>query len=112
MLPIRIGNRAIPDEVMRAVAAFITLYVGVFAVTTAGLAWLEGDFVTAFTATIACLGNIGPGLAGVGPMLNFADLHPVSRGLLTFNMYAGRLEVVVVFIVFNADFWYFPRRRG
>ena len=112
VLPIRIGSRAIPDEVMRAVSAFITLYVGLFAVGTAVLAWLEGDFITAFTATIACLGNIGPGLASVGPMLNFADLHPVSRGLLTFLMYAGRLEVVVVFIVLNADFWHFPRRRS
>jgi trk system potassium uptake protein len=109
VLPVRVGNRAIPDEVMRAVAGFITLYVGLFAVSTAVLAWFEADFVTAFTAAIACLGNIGPGLEAVGPMLSFAELHPVSRALLTFNMYAGRLEIVIVFIVFNADFWRVPR---
>lgn len=56
-------------------------------------------------ASIACLGNIGPGLAPVGPMLTFADLHPVARALLTFDMYAGRLEVVAVFLVFTSAWW-------
>jgi len=112
VLPVRVGNRSISDEVLRAVAGFITLYVGLFAVSTAVLAWLEADFVTAFTAAIACLGNVGPGLEAVGPMLHFAELHPLSRALLTFNMYAGRLEIVVVFIVFNGDFWRVPRTRA
>lgn len=110
VLPLRIGNLAISNEVMQAVAAFISLYVGLFIASTAALSWLEGDFITAFTATIACLGNIGPGLATVGPMLSFADLHPLSRSILIFDMYAGRLEVITVFVVFNRDFWQFPRR--
>ena len=49
-------------------AAFITLYVTLFAVTTVTLVLLGKDFTTAFSAAIACLGNIGPGLARVGPM--------------------------------------------
>ena len=112
VLPVRVGSRVVSEEVLRAVAAFITLYVVLFAFSTAVLVSLGADFVTAFTASIACIGNIGPGLASVGPMLNFADLHPVSRALLTFDMYAGRLEVVTVFIIFNADFWRLPRGRA
>ena len=112
VLPVRLGHRVISNEVMQAVAAFITLYVGLFVVSTAVLAWLEADFITAFTAAIACLGNTGPGLATVGPMQSFAELHPLSRILLTFIMYAGRLEVITVFIVFNADFWALPRIRA
>ncbi|CAN5801026.1 TrkH family potassium uptake protein [soil metagenome] len=109
VLPVRVGNRVVPEEVLRAVSAFITLYIGLFAVTTAVVTVLGADFVTAFTASIACIGNIGPGLNSVGPMASFADLHPVSRGMLIFAMYAGRLEVVTVFVVFDPQWWRLPR---
>jgi len=111
VVPLRVGQRTVPEEVLRAVAAFITLYIGLFAVTTLVLVWLGADFVTALTAAIACIGNIGPGLGAAGPMLNFAELHPVSRGLLTFGMYAGRLEVITVFILLDAETWRLPRLR-
>ncbi|HEX7002767.1 MAG TPA: TrkH family potassium uptake protein [Trueperaceae bacterium] len=111
VLPVRLGRRAVPEEVLRAVAAFITLYVLLFAVGTAILVVLGSDFITAFTASIACLGNIGPGLARVGPMLNFTEIHPLGRALLIFEMYAGRLEVVTVFVVFTVDWWRLPRRN-
>ncbi len=109
VLPVRMGGRVVPEDVLRSVAAFITLYVALFAVTTVALVVLGSDFTTAFSAAIACLGNIGPGLAGVGPMGSFADLHPVAKGLLTFSMYAGRLEVVTVFAVFAPGWWRVPR---
>lgn len=108
VLLVHVGGRTIPEEVLRAVAAFITLYVVVFAFSTAVLTWLGADFTTAFTASIAALGNIGPGLASVGPMLSFAELHPISRALLIFDMYAGRLELVTVFVVFDPHLWQAP----
>ncbi len=110
VLPLRVGNRVVPEEVLRAVSGFITLYIGLFALTTAVLVLFGADFITAFTAAITCIGNTGPGLATVGPMNHFADLHPVSRALLTFGMYAGRLEVVTVFVVFDPEWWRLPRR--
>ena len=111
VLPVRVGNHLVEEEVLRAVAAFLTLYLSLFAVIAGVVIWLGADIVTGLTASIACIGNVGPGLGAVGPMLNFADLHPVSRALLIFAMYAGRLEVVTVFIVFNRDFWHLPKRR-
>lgn len=109
VLPVRMGDRVVPEDVLRSVAAFITLYVTLFAVTTVVLVLLGKDFTTAFSAAIACLGNIGPGLGGVGPMGSFADLHPGAKALLTFCMYAGRLEVVTVFAVFAPGWWRLPR---
>jgi trk system potassium uptake protein TrkH len=111
ILPVRVGRQIIPDEVLRAVAAFITLYILLFAFLTAVLAWLGEDFTTALTASIAAVGNIGPGLADVGPMLNFADIHPAGRALLIFGMYAGRLEIVTVLVLLDPDLWRLPRRR-
>jgi trk system potassium uptake protein TrkH len=110
--PVMVGRRVVGEEVIRSVAAFITLYLLLFAVTTWTVTVLGEDFTTAFTAAVACIGNIGPGLGAVGPMANFAELHPVSKALLTFGMYAGRLEVVTVFVLLNRDFWYLPRRKG
>lgn len=92
-------------------AAFITLFVALTAVTTVALAVLGADLTTAFTAAIACVGNIGPGLATVGSMASFAELHPLSRTVLIFGMYAGRLEVVAVFLVFLRGFWRVPQRN-
>lgn len=104
-----VGGRVVPDDVVQAVAVFITLYVALFVVSTSTLVVLGEDFVTAFSAAIACIGNIGPGLAGVGPMGNFADLHAVSRALLIFDMYAGRLEIITVFVMLDPDWWRLPR---
>jgi trk system potassium uptake protein TrkH len=109
VLPLRIGARAVPDEVLRAVAAFLTLYVALFIAIATVLAVQGLDFTTAFTAAIASLGNVGPGLGMVGPMASYGDLPTASKALLTFAMYAGRLEVVAVFVVFTPDWWKVPR---
>ena len=111
VLPVRLGRSIVPEEVLKAVGAFMTLYILLFATSAAILAIFGADYVTAFTASIACLGNIGPGFADVGPMSSFADLHPVSRAVLVFDMYAGRMEVVAVFVMFTRDWWRLPRRN-
>ena len=111
VFPVRVGNRVVPEDVLSAVGGFITLYVALIAASTVVLVAFGTDFVTAFTASVAAVGNVGPGLAAVGPMANFADLHPVSRSVLIFDMYAGRLEVVTVFVIFTRRWWHLPRRH-
>ncbi|MFU8888555.1 MAG: TrkH family potassium uptake protein [Trueperaceae bacterium] len=109
VLPVRMGARVVPEDVQRSVAAFITLYLSLFALSTVALVLLGEDFTTAFSAAIACLGNIGPGLGAVGPMENFAGLHPAAKAVLIFCMYAGRLEVVTVFALVTRAWWRRPR---
>ncbi len=109
ILPIRVGSRIVSEEVLRAVAAFITLYTLLIVLSTLLLALLGEDLVTAFTAAAATVGNVGPGLGGVGPMASFADIHPLGRLLLIFNMYAGRLEIVTVFVLATTSWWRWPR---
>ncbi|MFA7459461.1 MAG: TrkH family potassium uptake protein [Trueperaceae bacterium] len=111
VMPVRVGDRIVPEEVMRSVVAFLTLYLSLFVTGTVTLVFLGEDLQTAFTAAIACLGNTGVGLGPIGPLGTFESLHPLSRAVLTFLMYAGRLEVVTVFVVFDASFWRRPRRR-
>ena len=105
VLPVKLGGRVVPDEVMRAVVVFMLFYMLIFAVFTGIVALLGADIVTAMTATIASLGNVGPGMGSVGPMGSFAHLHPLSKVVLTIAMWVGRLELITVLAVLQPMLW-------
>ncbi len=111
VLPITLGQRVVSDAVLRSVSGFITLYIALFAALTIGLVFTGHSFITSFSAAAAAVGNIGVGLEQVGPHGTFAALDPVARGMLIFGMYAGRLEVITVFVVLVPSWWQRPRRR-
>lgn len=112
VLPITLGRRVVSDAVLRSVSGFITLYIGLFAALTIGLVFTGHSFITSFSAAAAAIGNIGVGLEQVGPLGSFASLDPVARGLLIFGMYAGRLEVITVFVVLVPSWWQRPRQSS
>jgi trk system potassium uptake protein TrkH len=109
VLPVKLGGRVVPDDVMRGVLVFFLFYLLVFAVCTVIVISLGADIVTGLTATIATLGNIGPGFNAVGPMANFADLHPASKVVLTAAMWIGRLEVLTVLALLRPEIWRMAR---
>jgi trk system potassium uptake protein len=111
VLPVKLGGRVVPDDVMRTVLVFFLFYLLIFAITSVIVVSLGTDLVTGMTAAIACLGNIGPGLGAVGPMASFADLHPVSKVTLTLAMWVGRLEVVTVLALLRPEVWRIMRWR-
>jgi hypothetical protein len=82
-----------------------------FAVGTAIVVAFGADLITGITASIACLGNIGPGFGAVGPMDSFAPLHPVSKIVLTLEMWIGRLEVMTVLVFLRFEPWRSARWR-
>ena len=63
------------------------------------------DFETNFTAVLASLSNIGPGLSKVGPSQNYAFLSPLSKYVLMFDMIAGRLELYPILLLFYYKMW-------
>jgi trk system potassium uptake protein TrkH len=105
VLPVKLGGRVVPEHILRDVQVFMLFYLLTFAVGAAVVVFFGADLVTGLTASIACLGNIGPGFDAVGPMANFAHLHPVSRVALTLEMWIGRLEVMTVLVLFRAEAW-------
>jgi trk system potassium uptake protein TrkH len=111
VLPVKLGGRVVPDDVMRGVLVFFLFYLLVFAASTLIVSAFGADIVTAITASIACLGNIGPGFNAVGPMGHFADLHPVSKVVLTLAMWIGRLEVLTVLALVRPEVWQTSRWR-
>ena len=58
-----------------------------------------------FTAIVACLNNIGPGLNQVGPMMNFGAYSNFAKLVLIFDMLAGRLEIFPMLVLFMPDTW-------
>jgi trk system potassium uptake protein TrkH len=112
VLPVKLGGRVVPEHILRDVQVFMLFYLLSFAVGSAIVVALGAPLLTGITATIACLGNIGPGFGEVGPMGNFAGLHPVSRVVLTVEMWIGRLEVLTVLVFFRLDAWRSARWRA
>jgi trk system potassium uptake protein len=109
VLPVKLGGRVVPEHILRDVQVFVLFYLLTFAVGTAIVVFLGTDLLTGVTASIACLGNIGPGFDAVGPMGNYAHLHPVSKVVLTLQMWIGRLEVLTVLVLFRFDAWHSAR---
>jgi trk system potassium uptake protein TrkH len=102
---IKLDKRPVNKEVVRSVNAYIACFVVVFA-TSLLLISLEGkDLVTNFTAVLATINNMGPGLNAVGPTASFADFSAFSKIVLTFNMIAGRLELFPMLILFSPATW-------
>jgi trk system potassium uptake protein len=112
ILPVKLGGRVVPPHVLQGVVVFFLFYILTFAVCTAIVILLGADLVTGISATAACLGNVGPGFGAVGPMGNFADLHPVSRIVLTLAMWIGRLEVITVLVILRPEAWRTGRWRA
>ena len=101
----KLGQRVVPEHILRDVQVFMLFYLLTFAVTTTVVVTLGADLVTGLTASIACLGNIGPGFNDVGPMASFVPLHPVSKIVLTLAMWIGRLEVIAVLVFLRLEPW-------
>jgi len=99
VLPVRIGARAIPDEIVTSVTTFFLLFLACFAAGGLVLAMMGLDMVTAFSASAASLGNVGPGFAVVGPTQTYAPLPAPAKLVLVALMLVGRLELYTMLVL-------------
>ncbi|MFV0420700.1 TrkH family potassium uptake protein [Oleidesulfovibrio sp.] len=102
---VKMGRHIVRAEVLSGVLGFFVLYIGLFILSSVLIAAMGVDVLTSFSATAACIGNIGPGLGTVGPAENFAHLPVAAKWVLTLCMLLGRLEIYTVFILFVPEFW-------
>jgi trk system potassium uptake protein len=110
--PVRFQRRPVDEKTVRAVVAFVLLYVGFFAVGTFVLivdGALREEVVTPFEAIAAAattLGNVGPGVGFAGPFGSFDPFSNVSKTVLMVLMWVGRLEIVTVAVLFTRRYWH------
>lgn len=103
--PVVLGGVAVSDRVMQSVIAYMMMYGASLVTLTMVLLFSGLDVVTAFTAVIACVNNIGPGLGEVGPAVNYGSLTDFQTWVCTFAMLLGRLELLAVLVLFTPSFW-------
>jgi len=104
-VPIRINKQVIPNKIVFAVLAFMSLYGASIVVMTMLLLVSGLDFMTAFSAVIACITSTGPGLNQVGPATTYAVLNDFETWVCAIAMLLGRLELFTVLVLFIPSFW-------
>lgn len=105
IIPVRLNHEAVPQEIIFKVMAFFQLYIVILLLGSIVMALLGLDFETAIGASIATLGNIGPGLGEVGPVGNYAFIPGFGKWFLSFMMLLGRLELFTILILLSKAFW-------
>jgi trk system potassium uptake protein TrkH len=103
--PMKIGGSVVPNNIVFAVLGFIFLYFMAAATLTFALLISGLDFISAFSAIIACINNAGPGLGVIGPAGNYGVLTDFQTWICTIAMLVGRLEIFTVLILFTPHFW-------
>ncbi len=105
IMPIAIGDATVPGWVSSSVAGFVILYFALLLLGALILALSGHDLLTASSAALACLGNIGPGIEAVGPTRNFAHFGSFEKLVLVALMWLGRLEILAITATLHRSFW-------
>lgn len=105
IIPVRHNGKAVPNEILAKVSAFVLTYLAIFVIGALLLTMTELDIKTSLGSVAACMANIGPGLGMTGPAGNYADVAVIGKWLLSFLMLLGRLELFTVLIIFTPYFW-------
>lgn len=106
LLPLKIGGSMISHSVASSIFVFFIAYAFSVVIISLLVALSGVDFATAFSATIACITNSGPGNTQlIGPAGNYGSLADTVKILLSFTMILGRLEVLTVLVIFTKSFW-------
>ena len=105
VLPIKIGQRTVPENAVSGTAGFFILFVAIYTLGVLVLLAYDLDLDTSLSAAIACLSNIGPGLSTVGPVENYAHLPVGAKWFLSIGMLLGRLEIYSVMLLFVPSLW-------
>jgi trk system potassium uptake protein TrkH len=110
--PVRIGNAVLDEAVIRKVAVFSILYLVIYGVATVFFlfdvqrtASIDLSVLDAMSASIATLGNIGPGFGPLGPFGSYLEFPVESKLVMVVLMWLGRLEIVPMLAIFTGVFW-------
>jgi trk system potassium uptake protein TrkH len=102
---VKIGGNPVPSNTLSSIWGFFVLYLGLFIAATAVMAAMGLDLISAIASVAASIGNIGPGLALVGPTKNYVAVPFAGKWVLIFCMLLGRLEIYTVFVLLVPEYW-------
>lgn len=102
---VKLGKTVVQPEVLNGILGFSVLWLGLFVVCAFIVAATGVDVVSSFAASLACIGNIGPGIGSVGPTENYSHIPELGKWTLIFCMLLGRLEIYTVVVLCVPEFW-------
>lgn len=110
VINVKMDNNIVPKEVITQIVAFVMFYFLIILISSLVLSILEQNLLLGFASAVSSIGNVGPAYpALIGPLGSFDTLHPISKLVVIFNMYIGRLELIPFLVMFQADFWSFKK---
>ena len=102
----RYDGRPVSEEVLASVMTFFMFFVLTLGVVSVALSMTGLDFITSVSGAATAVANVGPGLGDIiGPAGNFAPLNDAAKWILTLAMLVGRLELMMVYVLFTVKFW-------
>ena len=105
VIPTRVGDSIVDTQMVAAVNLYIVVYFLFMFVGAALLCMMGVDFMDAFSASVANLGNVGPGFGSVGILDNFSQIPAFGKFILAAQMLLGRLEIYSLIIMFSIWKW-------
>jgi trk system potassium uptake protein TrkH len=105
VIPARHNGKAVSNEIVSKIAAFVMLYMIIFIVASVVLSIIGLDLSSSMGAVAACLANIGPGLGTTGPSTNYSNVPVLGKWVLSIVMLLGRLELFTIIVLFSPSFW-------
>lgn len=103
VIPLKLDSRRVQTEVISAVWSFFAVYMFCFVLIWLALLATDMDFISAFSAVIATMNNLGPGLGEVAS--HYATVSETGKLILCLAMLMGRLEVFTLLVLLTPVFW-------
>ena len=99
---VRVDGRARTEEQVSDAYGYIFCYLFIVVVFAAINIAYGLDFTTGVTASVACIGNVGPGFGDVGSMSNYSSFPSVLKATVMIEMLIGRLEIFPILYLFRS----------
>ena len=97
----KIDDHTVNNDQISAVFLYIVTYAFILFISFLAVLMSGADISDAFSGTLASLGNVGPGLGGLGTMGNYASQPVFAKITYTVVMFLGRLEIFPVLAVLH-----------
>lgn len=107
---VRFEGKVCDKELVSSIRSYIGFYFVIFFISLLLISLNNLDFITNFSALASCFNNIGPALGKAGPMYNYSCFNNFSKLILTFDMLAGRLELIPMLVLFTPYIYYKKRK--
>lgn len=103
IISLKLGHVVIHSEMSRQIRGYIFIFVISLLAIILMLMATHMDFYTAFASAVACLSCAGDSVAGVAN--GYGHLSSSQKGILTFAMLLGRIEILSLMVIFLPEFW-------